>query len=154
MNRLDNWQSNLSAVILARRERAFEWGATDCTQFAFDAIKAVTGIDRSAPNRGKYNTPKGALKRLQKDHGVKTPAEYMAKYYGEMKPVAFARKGDVVTCDPGRPDIGFQEGTAAFGPAIGVCYGQMSYFCGETGLVAVPTLECDGCFHILLREGE
>lgn len=147
MTRIDNWQSNLSAVINARREQSFMWGETDCTQFAFEAIKAVTGDDMAAPYYGKYTTAKGALKILQKVDGVKTPTALFEKYLGEAKVIAFARKGDVVTCDPKSIGYDAPDDAGAFGDVIGVCYGQMSYFVGASGLVAVQTLQCAKCFH-------
>jgi hypothetical protein len=154
MNRLDNWQANLSDVIRDRRERPFAWGTDDCTQFAFDAVKAVIGTDYGVPYRGKYSTAKGALRILKKVGGVETPAELMAKLLGPSQPIAFARKGDVVTCDPDAIGFGVQDGVSTFGPLIGVCYGHLSYFVAEAGVATVETLQCASCFHVLIRGGE
>lgn len=148
MPRLDNWQSNLSNVINARRAQPFIWGKTDCTQFAFEAIKAVTGNDMAAPYFGKYKTAKGALKILQTVDGVKTPTALFVKHLGEAKSIAFARKGDVVTCDPKSIGYDAPDDAGALGDVVGVCYGQMSYFVGASGLVAIQTLQCSECFHV------
>ena len=149
MNRLDNWQERLSNVIRARREAGFAWGTADCTQFAFNAVKAVIGEDMGKPYRGKYTTAAGALKILQKVGGVKQPADLFAARFGKRKAIAFARKGDVVTCSPALIGLSAQAGAGAFGPVIGVCYGHMSYFVAEQGLIEIETLQCSGCFHVL-----
>ena len=120
MNRLDNWQERLSNVIRARREVPFAWGTADCTQFAFDAVKAVIGEDLGKPYRGKYATAAGALKILQKVGGVKQPADLFAARFGKRKAIAFARKGDVVTCNPRQIGLSAQQGAGPFGPVIGV----------------------------------
>ena len=149
MNRHDNWQERLSNVIRARREVPFAWGTADCTQFAFDAVKAVIGEDMGKPYRGNYTTAAGALKILQKVGGVKKPAELFAAKFGKRKAIAFARKGDVVTCTPRQIGLSAQQGAGAFGPVIGVCYGHLSYFVAEQGLIELETLTCSGCYHVL-----
>ena len=131
---------------------AFVWGETDCTQRAFDAIQAVIDVDLGEPYRGQYTDAKGALRILRKVDKVKTPAELMAKWFGPAQPIGFARKGDIVTCDPAAVGFELQTGTAAFGPPIGVCYGQWSYFTGPDGRVEIETLRCSECFHVLKVE--
>ena len=151
MNRHANWQERLSDLIRARTGKEFAWGAGDCTQFAFDAIKAVTDQDPLAEVRTRYKTAAGAVKTLRK-LGAQTCEELIARYCGERKTIAFARKGDVVVVDnPEAIGLDVEHGAEAFGPIIGVCYGQFSYFTAPYGLVRVETLRCDGCYHVLIR---
>jgi hypothetical protein len=155
LNRLDNWQANLRDVIRARKEADFGWGRNDCTQFALDAIQAVVGVDHGEGNRDRYTTPRGALKMLKKGYGVDTCEGLIAKFYGERKPIAFARKGDIVVADdPASVGLDVPGGSEVFGPLVGVCYGHLSFFVGSYGLVWVETLACSGCYHILKREAE
>lgn len=154
MNRHADWQSRLSEAVAKDRFGPFVWGETDCTQRAFDAISAVIDVDYGALYRGNYSDAKGALRILRKVDKVKTPAELMAKWFGETKPIAFARKGDIVTCDPAAVGFDLQDGTAAFGPPIGVCYGHWSYFTGPDGRIEIETLNCAKCFHVLKVETE
>jgi hypothetical protein len=41
--RIENWEIALSRHLMAWRERKFEWGSSDCAQFAGQAIEAMTG---------------------------------------------------------------------------------------------------------------
>ena len=152
MNRHDDWQSRLTEVVAADQYGEFVWGENDCTQRAFDAIKAVIDVDYSEPYRGKYKTAKGALRMLRRVDKVETPAELMAKWFGPAQPIAFARKGDIVTCDPVAVGFELQADTDAFGLPIGICYGYRSYFTGPHGRVEIETLLCAECFHVLKVE--
>lgn len=150
MNRLDNWQSNLSELIESKRETAFVWGEFDCTQLAFMAIEAVIGVDHSGPYRGKYKTAAGALKILRKVGKVETPVQLIEGILGEPQAIAFARKGDIVTAIP-NDELTMPSAIDVFGPVLGVCYGARSFFVGEHGLIEVDTLKLERAYHVLSR---
>lgn len=150
MNRLDNWQQHLSDLIRERQDTPFSFGAFDCTLFAMQAINAVIGVDYSGPYAGKYNTAKGALKLLRKVGNVKTPIELMDTFLGERKPIAFARKGDIVAVDAGKAGFNVPNDIDIFGPVIGVCYGELSFFVGEQGLITLPTLDLGSTHNVIL----
>lgn len=150
MNRLSNWQSNLTELIESRKASAFEWGQFDCTQFAFLAISMSTGIDHSLDYFGNYTTPGGALKLLRKIDKVATPGELMDKILGERRTIAFARRGDIVAVNAGKAGLDVPHDIDVFGPVLGVCYGATSWFVGENGLIQAPTNELDFCWNVRL----
>ena len=142
----DNWQSRLSALIEERRNTPFQWGAHDCTMFAFDALHAVYGVDLGTPYRGRYSTPAGAM-RVLKRAKAENPAALMTRHLDAPKPIVFARKGDIVASDA----LDAFGGNHGFGPVLGVCYGAVSFFVGEHELMAVPTNELEVCWHGFCR---
>lgn len=146
--RLDNWQTNLSALIEAKRNEEFKFGTFDCSLWATLAIEAVNGLNIYEQYIGRYTTPTGALKKLRKVDQVNQPIELFEKYLGERQPIAFAKKGDVVFTSNPDLDIELPTDFDIFGPVIGVCYGQNSIFVGEQGLLEVNTLQLDGCLWV------
>jgi hypothetical protein len=151
MNRVDNWQENLSDLIRKNRDEPFEFGKFDCTLWAFQAIKASTDIDNAKRYlKGKgYSTAKGALRLLLRVDGVNQPIELMDKLLGERQPIAFARKGDIVSVDASKAGLNVPSSIDVFGPVLGVCYGANSFFVGEFGLIEAPTLTLDAAHHVI-----
>lgn len=141
MTRLANWQNNLSELINAKREQPFDFPTWNCLMWAASAIEAVTGEDILAAYHGKYKTEKAAATLLRKLDGVKTSQALLEKHLGEPQPVAFARAGDIVIVDPTDTGLELPADIELFGPVPGVCYGSISYFVGELGLVEVDTLQ-------------
>lgn len=140
MARLDNWQNNLSGLIEAKRAEPFDFPSWNCLMWAFAGIEAVTGKDLGLPYRLKYRTERQAAKLLRTVDGVKTSQELLEKHFGEARPVAFARAGDIVLVDPTETGLDLPADIDLFGPVPGICYGPISYFVGEVGLVEVETL--------------
>ena len=149
MARLDNWQSNLSALIEAKRKEPFAFGSFDCSLWAGMAIEAVNGVDIYSPYVGRYSTALGALKKLKQIDKVSKPIEVFDKNLGERQPIAFAKKGDIVFTSNPDIDIQLPDDFDTFGPVLGVCYGQNSIFVGEAGLIEITTLQLDGCLWVL-----
>ena len=102
LTRHEDWPERLAALVEARRDTAFAWGAHDCALFAADGVAAVTGVDPAAPYRGTYADEAGA-DRLVADHGgfdlfmdaAFTRAGLVAC------PVEWAHRGDVCLVDYG-----------------------------------------------------
>ncbi len=138
--RLDNWQSNLSALIEDKRNEPFAFPTHNCLMWAFSAIEAVTGQDLSLSYRGKYKDEKTAALLLRKVDDVKTSKALLIKKLGKARPIAFARHGDIVLVDAKFAKLELPGDFRLFGPVPGVCYGSVSYFVGELGLVQVDTL--------------
>lgn len=133
----------LVAAIREHRETPFEWGQHDCMQWASKCVAAQTagGADPLSDVRGKYRSPRGAL-RTVKELGGRLPIDLADKWWGDRIPISQARIGDLVACDLGQP--------ADMGLSVGVCYGVNSYFVGtgvdDYGLVRVPTLTLEHCY--------
>ena len=140
MARLSNWQNNLSALIIERREVAFDFAHMNCMFWVADAVEAITGEDFLAAYRGKFRTEKGAAKLLRKLDQVGTSQELLIKRFGELQPAAFARMGDIVLVKPDETELDLPADLELFGPVPGICYGTISYFIGENGLVEFETL--------------
>lgn len=136
---LPDWPDRLAAVIRSSQDQPFEWGKHDCALWTSSCVEAMTGIDTLAGYRGKYKTPKGALRQLLRRDGVLSTLELADKHWGERRPIAFARLGDVVMADLGEP--------RELGPSLGICYGRTSLFvgidAGHQGLIRLETLSLE-----------
>jgi hypothetical protein len=141
MARLDNWNTDLSALIEEKRFLPFDWPTFNCVIWASQAVQIVNGLDIHAPYVGKYKTANGSLKQLRKIDNVKTPIELFQKYLGELQPISLARKGDLVFTKDVQEGINIASDSKAFGPVVGVCYGHTSFFVGAEGLIEVETLQ-------------
>ena len=121
--RVDNWQSVLGSEL--RKKRDFVYGFSDCAMFAFDVVKAITGVDIEEIDklRGTYSTPFGYKKLLVKN-GYEDIREWVAdicksKNFNPIS-VTVAKRGDLVMC---------------LDPEEGQCVGVMS---GDSGIFVTP----------------
>jgi hypothetical protein len=140
MARLLDWQNNLAELIEAKRHEPFDFPTHNCLVWASQAIVAVRGDDILAEYHGKYSTERAAATLLRKLDNVTTSQALLEKHLGELRPVAFARPGDIVLVDPVETELGLPADIELFGPVPGVCNGVISYFVGELGLVEIETL--------------
>lgn len=100
LERLLGWEQRLADYIASIEEAHFQYGTLDCTIFASDCVKAMTGVDIIGADRGKY-------------HDLETLREYMFTNYGTKDHVlciinrlrdlgihqvnpSFAKRGDAV----------------------------------------------------------
>ena len=127
MTRRCDWPERLAEAVWAARGRAFAWGRHDCALFAFDCVRAMTGVDHLAAFRGRYRSANGAARVLRSIGGVKTIEELVTGIFGQPRPVVAAQRGDVVLID------------GDLGPTLGVCLGARAAFSGPDGLVYAPT---------------
>lgn len=127
MSRLPDWEDRLAAFLAERRDMPFAWGSNDCALFATACAAAITGEDRAASFRGRYDTREGAALALR-EIGAGTLVKTMDALF-VVKPVGMAGRGDLVMARG----------------AIGVCIGRSAMFVGEegerAGLVTVPRSE-------------
>jgi len=141
MTRLDNWQTNLSDLIRKRETEPFDIVKFNCLMWALEAVEAITGEDHYLPFRNKFKTTKGAAKILRTVGKVESSADYLETLLGERKHIAFVRKGDIIVTDYQDPLLTLPNDLELFGSPVGVCYGELSYFVGDVGLVSVNTLQ-------------
>lgn len=118
--RAPGWEKLLAAEIERARNLPFAWGSHDCSLFACDVVKALTGVDHGEDWRGKYKTEKGAAKLIAKAGGLRQIA---TNALGEEISPLMAQRGDVVMAMKGRS------------PALGICIGRYCAFTGAYGLV-------------------
>jgi hypothetical protein len=85
-----DWSERLTAVFVASRGRAFEYGEHDCCIFAADCILAVTGREVAAAWRGNYS---GAFEGLRLA-GTRSPVFLASRLFRQVQP-AMAWRGDV-----------------------------------------------------------
>ena len=99
MQRYADWPDRLIDFIAIRDRSPLQWGATDCSLFASDAINAMNGSDPAYWFRGKYTTKKQAFKLLKQFGGGGLPetTEKIMKdmRYPEIRPDE-ANSGDLV----------------------------------------------------------
>lgn len=140
--RQEDWPTELSSLIERRMDCPFDFPEFNCLMFAFETIEAMIGEDLSGDYRGKYKSEAEAKKLLKKVDNVSTSQELLIKKLGqELKPIAFGRMGDIIFLNEKVAELGDTAGVDLFGPIPGVCYGTVSYFVGEFGLVPLPTLQ-------------
>ena len=134
--RRPDWPERLAEAVRAARGRPFAWGRHDCALFAFDCVRAMTGVDHLAAFRGRYRSAKGAARALKRIGGVETLEELVVGIFGQPEPIVAAQRGDVVLLDTER------------GPALGVCLGARSAFAGPDGLAYAPTASARAAWRV------
>ena len=92
--RIDDWDTRLEAAIAAA-DKPLEWGAHDCCTFAASCIEAVTGRTVWVKGLPAYRSAAGATTALKKA-GFTDLGAALDSVLGERKPVAMARRGDLV----------------------------------------------------------
>lgn len=140
MDRVEGWRTHLTAHIKEQRDRPFEFGYHDCAMWVAGCVYKITGVDHASHVRGTYSTPEGAYKAIRKGYDVDSLiALYDAKF--KRVHIAFARPGDIVFK---------MSNFMGFDCIAGICYGLHSFFVSEdlNTLVEIPTLDCDGGWHV------
>lgn len=125
MVRREDWSERLTEAVDAAYNRPFAWGMHDCALWAADVVEAMTGRDPAESYRGRYTTPRSAIKALR-DHGFADLGEAITDALGEPIEPKLAQRGDVVLTDNGGQ------------PAAGVCIGKTVAVPGRAGLVFQP----------------
>lgn len=94
LHRLDDWHARLAAETDRQRRDPFAWGTHDCAiGFAAGIIEALTGVDLAKDYRGKYKTPRGAMKVLR-DAGADSLGSFVALHLPPVK-ISRADVGDI-----------------------------------------------------------
>lgn len=121
MKRLPDWEERLHAYLDGCADKLFGYDhdrdpmQLDCCMFAAGAVIALTDEDPASEFRGKYRSAASASRALRTYGAGTLPQTLDAKFEG--RPVAFARRGDLVMVDD----------------AVGVCIGADAVFLGEEG---------------------
>lgn len=127
--RIPGWERRLAEAIEAARDRPFAWGRHDCTTFAFDLRRALTGGgDIAALWRGRYTTARGAVRVMRRLGWASLEAAGRDLLGAPLASVPLARRGDLVLADTG---FGF-----------GVCLGARAAGIAPAGLTLVPITAC------------
>lgn len=121
-NRADGWTDALAQVVEKHLKLPFEYGKSDCGQFAADAVEAVTGHDLFKDYRN-YTTKTGAARVLRKAE-CNNLGELFSKYLNETH-IAHAMRGDIGVIE--------YDGQICAGVFTGVGFACK----GENGLVFV-----------------
>lgn len=94
LTRRDDWRGRFAAEMDRQRRTVFAWGRQDCAiGLVCGAVQAITGMDLARGYRGKYRSPKAALK-LMRDSGAETLSDFAALFLPEIHP-SRARVGDL-----------------------------------------------------------
>jgi hypothetical protein len=111
--RRPDWERRLNAWLRAYAATPHSYGRHDCmVGLAAGVIRAVTGADPARGHRGKYGSKRAAALYLKRVFGVETPADLLDQLL-PARPVAKARRGDLVLTDDGVPAV-VLAGKAAF----------------------------------------
>lgn len=129
MTRCDNWPGKLDLFIEEKRAQPFHWERNNCAFFAADWVALLTGVDLASSYREQVTSVRSAVKLMRNGGGLLDLATApLARWNCPQVPVAYARRGDLVTTE------------TKHGPAFGVFLGHCGAFAGPAGLTFVP---CD-----------
>lgn len=133
--RTNGWESRLGATIESARHKPYQLGRHDCFTFAGQCMAALTGVDTTLPWRGRYRTPRGALRLLRK-HGGSIEGALEILTGSKAAAAGMARRGDwLLYLDAG-------------GPHIGVCVGARVAVLADDGLRFVGLKDCRAAFAV------
>lgn len=90
--RVQDWPVQLHQTI-AKHDKLFNWGTSDCMQLCMDVAEAITGTHPYPDTKGKYKTRSGAMKVL-KSKGFENIIEALAAKY-KVIPSSLAQRGDI-----------------------------------------------------------
>lgn len=124
--RREGWEHDLHELIERARARPFARGTHDCTTWAADAVRAVSGVDLSLGWRGSYGNARGAARTLRRAGYASLAAAVTDKLGPPLASALLAQRGDIVTD----------------GVALGVCVGAEAAFVSPKGLVFLPISGC------------
>ncbi|RNF35385.1 DUF6950 family protein [Paracoccus methylarcula] len=94
LTRRDDWRGRFAAEMDRQRRVGFAWGKQDCALgLVCGAVQAITGADLARGYRGKYRSPRAALKLLG-DSGADNLGDFAALHLPEIHP-SQARVGDL-----------------------------------------------------------
>lgn len=122
--KLKDWWPKLIEYTQQNKTRAREYGAWDCWQYTAGGVLVMTGIDYRE-RFPQYASLEEGIRILASHGGAE---QMMTELFGPPKPVAFAKRGDIVISDLGE------------GPAGGICHGIDTWTVSPAGLETVPTL--------------
>lgn len=123
VERLSNWESNLSDYLASKREETFQYGKYDCAHFAAGAVKAITGQNPMADIDQAYDTKIGSL-RVIKSLGHTNLEQVLDEMFYPCS-IGFAQTGD----------LAFHDGS------VGVVVGGKAVFATEIGYTMIDRSE-------------
>lgn len=116
--RLQNWPQLLADTVQAWRCRPFEYGRSDCFQFAAEAVLAISGADYR-DRFPRYTSELAAARILVRQGGA---VGILTSVFGAPAPLLQAGRGDLLLCELER------------GPTVAVCVGVYCCAPGAQGL--------------------
>lgn len=123
MDRLSNWESNLSEYLSSKRNEPFQYGKHDCCTFASGAVKAVTGQNPMADIDHGYDTKIGSL-RVIKSLGHTNLEQVLDNMFYPCS-IGFAQTGD----------LAFYDGS------VGIVVGSKAVFATQIGYTMIDRSE-------------
>lgn len=128
--RTSGWPAKLAEIFAEWQDCKFEWGRADCCQFVGAVGLAITGEDKRALFAG-YDSEAGAAALLAQHGGMDG---LLTHAFGEPKPAAHARRGDVVLVEFGSgPQPAIVDGAWCCAPALGGGLARRRIF-GQRGM--------------------
>jgi len=121
-DRLNNWPERLSQFLIENKDRPFQWGDFDCSQFAIHAEIAITGDSRFWDYFGGYDTKAKAFVKLRRG-GFANVWQLVDSRLVNLDNVKLAKRGDV---------IGHLTND---GESLGICVGDKYAASGSNGIV-------------------
>jgi hypothetical protein len=134
--RAHNWPTKLAFFFAEKETQPFNWKENNCAFFAADWINICCGFD---PVKDFRELSARELLDFSREQPLATIiAAKCAEIGWSEQPVAFAQRGDLME------NVERAEGC----PALGVCNGALSGFAGPTGVLWIPTLECQRAWRV------
>jgi len=146
MSRYHDWPDRLIKFLTERDSTPLEWGKSDCTLFASDAVTAINGSDPAHFFRGKYKSRKKAFVLLRQfsGGGLEETTEKIGREMGYPEiPPQYANSGDLALIDVSNVDPEATGLTMAIlaNPTVAIAQ-------GEKGLVYVHNADIRRAWNI------
>lgn len=130
--RYPDWPTRLSQYVIEEQKKPFKYGEHDCCTFLAGAVIAMTGEDRMAEFRGKYDSRASGAQALR-EIGNGTLMKTLYKKFGKPVPGAHGRRGDIALYESG---------------ALGLVLGRYAIFLGEDGYQHIPISQLKKVFRV------
>ena len=117
----------LADYLQEARSKAFEWGRHDCATFAAGSVELITGRHIEFQDLRGVRSSEEVIVALRKQ----SLKERVTLILGPPISVGLAKRGDIVL-----------EESESEREALGVCFGEFSFFLLPVGITPKPTLYC------------
>ena len=134
MTRFEDWPQRLDAAIRAAKGRPFSWGDHDCTLFAANVVRELTGEDPAAMYRGTYSNKEEADTAIVEAGSLET---LVIAALGEPISPKLAQRGDVVMIE-----------TEEDGEALGICLDHRAAFAAPVGVTLLKMSRCSKAWRV------
>lgn len=128
-----NLDTQIAALVNQWRTRPFQWGVSDCCQFARAAALMLHGVATPSPTYANERDAFRAVAAMGGFPGILKAAGFV------QRPVGSARRGDFVVV---------AHAAGLFDAGLALVTGQFAHTTTRVGLLAVPRMAWQQCWGV------